>query len=182
MYPRQQTYVPNSQVLSADLNGLQDKVASLTPSSGSGNGLLGMPQGFDGQIHCGAVWTNATVVTLDTQLDWHDRMLLCFYRDLGNINRAPGQANDYLFDANALTTAFGYTGKGAKGAAGVAVVSGTPPVPAAGSSWAVKILSNLWVYSDPNNSQHLYVYNNTGADIAAGSLLILFSAQTGKRP
>lgn len=116
-----------------------------------------------------------------TSFDWSDREVFGVYRALGGIQRVPGEANDYLFDAVAPTLFWGYTGLGALDAGSAPVTAGNPPVPAAGTSWAVKVAANLWLYLDAADGQ-LKLYNNTGATLDTPTLWFFATAQIGARP
>lgn len=116
-----------------------------------------------------------------TTFDWSDREIFGIYRSLGGVDRIPGQADDYLFDAVAPTLFWGYTGLGAYSGGTTQVAAGLPPIPAAGASWAVKIAANLWLYLDPVDG-YLKIYNDTGVTQVTPTLWFFATAQTGARP
>jgi hypothetical protein len=120
-----------------------------------------------------------TVVS--TAFDWSDRLVFGIYRGLGGANRIPGQANDYLYDAVAPTLFWGYLGQGALDGASAQVTAGNPPVPAAGTSWAIQITTNVWLYLDATDGR-LKFYNDTGALIYAPTIILFATAPTGARP
>jgi hypothetical protein len=123
---------------------------------------------------------NPNVLT-SAAFDWSDREIFGIYRGLGAIDRVPGEADDYLFDAVAPTLFWGYTGLGAYSGGTTQVAPGFPPIPAAGASWAVKIAANLWLYLDPVDGL-LKFYNNTGSTIRNPTLWFFATAQIGARP
>lgn len=125
----------------------------------------------------------APAVTTSGTMSWNDRMVIGFFRGFAGATEYPGGANDYQFDASGAPVVFlGYLGKGAKTGASAQVSAGNPPVPAAGTSWAVTIAANLWLYTDPFDSNILKVYNNTGATIRTPLLILFATAATGARP
>ena len=112
------------------------------------------------------------------------------YRTYANMGRAiteiaeAGFDGVEMFDGNLLdyqpTLHHGYTGLGALGAASATVVNGVPPVPAAGTSWALQLNTDVWLYADPSVGA-LYLYNNSGTAIRRPILTVTASGTTGKR-
>lgn len=122
---------------------------------------------------------------VDGAFSWYDREVFGVYRAYGGADQRPGQASDYLFDQAAPVLFWGYLAKGALAAASAPVTATVPPVPAAGTSWAVQIgypaTTGLWLYVDPADGE-LKLYNNTGSTQRTPSLWLIASAPTGKRP
>ena len=179
---RVETYTPNQEVESVDLNAIQDRALGSLKAD-SNNDLSALPAGMDGrEWQYTTDLANATQIKVDASIDWMDRVVVAFYRGYGTSNVRPGQSNDYLYDGATLITAKGYTGKGAKDAGAVnAPTAGNPPVPAPGTSWAVQIVTNLWLYANPSDGT-LWLYNATGSTIKEPNLTVLATAKTGKRP
>lgn len=122
---------------------------------------------------------------VDGAFSWYDREVFGVYRAYGGADQRPGQANDYLFDQAAPVLFWGYLAKGALAAASAPVTATVPPVPAAGTSWAVQIgypsITGLWLYIDPADGG-LRLYNDTGSTQRTPSIWFEASAPTGKRP
>lgn len=181
------------------MSGIQELVAGMR-SSAAGD-LSSMNHGLDGRVFqatsdlaSGALvmveaatvdYVNSAVspATLTTaSFDWYDRIIFGVYRGFAGANQIAGGANDYQFDAAGAPTLFlGYTGRGAKDAGNANVTAGNPPVPAAGTSWAIEITTNVWLYVDPADNK-LYLYNATGSSIRTPFLAFFATANTGKRP
>lgn len=186
MEPLPHTYTANSEVASADLNAIQQTALGARPADSNNLLANGTPVTPDGSTETawirgitGSDIGTGALVVVDTSLDWRDRILRVEYAELGAIH-APGETDDYLFDATP-TARVGYTGLGALGAASAAVTAGTPPVPAAGTSWALEIATNLWLYAVPSTGV-LSLYNDTGSTIWRAMLFVCATAQTGLRP
>lgn len=182
---RQQTYAPGDQIAASDLNAIQDKavrgswgsvanVITSTYSTMTGAKLVHWQYGT------GAELANATLCIVDDSIDWRDHVVLAFYAPMGAANEEPGAADDYGYDMAPSATRMGYTGKGAKDAGAAAPTNGNPPVPAAITSYAVEITTNLWLYADPNDYK-LKLYNNTGANIRRPILWVAGMGKTGLR-
>lgn len=177
---REQTYVPNQQVLAAELNAVQDR--ALGGGTGNANNTLStLGDGWDVRLWMldATELASGDLVKLDGQIDYRDRMLLATYNAMSGSTQEPGGSNDYLLDY-APAWRIGYTGLGALGAASAAVVAGVPPVPASATSWALQVATNLWLYVDPT-LHSLYLYNDTGAAIRHPMLTVFASAITGAR-
>lgn len=172
------TYVPNQQVLAADLNAVVSAGANTTNNA---HNLLGRGLDFIEWMYDAATLANATPVKVDGDLDYRDRLLTAFYNIPSGADQWPGSGLDYLYDYTpALRIA--YTGTGALDAGGVnAPSAGNVPAPAAGTSWAMQVAANVWLYAHPTTHE-LWIYNNTGGAIRAPILTIFASAKTGKRP
>lgn len=111
---------------------------------------------------------------------WTDRHILGVYRPMGGAGELAGGANDYLFDDGTLTTFCGYTGLGAYDVSNNPPSAGNPPSRAMGTSWAVKLVNNLWLYVDPSDG-FLKMYNNTGATIRCPFIWFFAAAKANKR-
>lgn len=196
---RLQTFSVNTQIASVFLNALQDlssvmRVAPATSIATQQPGLEGrtfqstadMNTGTlieidDGMISVVNTGVSPAVLTTTT-MSWSDREVIGVYRGFAGAVQYPGGANDYQFDAAGAPTLFwGFLGKGAKNGASTQVSAGNPPVPAAGTSWAVQIVANLWLYLDPFDGV-LKLYNATGSTIRTPALVFLATGITGTRP
>lgn len=177
---------------------LQDLAMAQRPSNeGALNGMSG---GAEVRIWQSAVdVTDNALVIVDTDavkvintaptpnvlttgvMRWSDREVFGVYRPLGGANRIPGEANDYLFGSVAPTLFWGYLGRYGKDAGNADPSAPTnPPVPAAGTSWAIQIVAGLWLYVNEGD-ETLRLYNDTGATLATPSLWLIASGPTGKR-
>ena len=180
-----QTYVPNQQILAAELNGIQARAVGMQRSDNFNHyadpGTL-LPEGLTSRLWLAStgVMNDTVSALIDASIDWRDRVLVVQYSAGAAVTERPGSANDYLADY-AVTTRRGYTGRGALDAGAAAPSTGNPPVPASGSSWAMKAATNVWLYAHPTTGA-LYVYNATGGDIFVPQILVLASAPTGWRP
>lgn len=135
----------------------------------------------DGTINIVNTTPDPAVITTTT-MSWSDREVFGIYRGFAGAAQYPGGAGDYQFDAAGAPTLFyGYLGKGAKNGASTQVSAGNPPVPAAGTSWAVQITTNLWLYLDPFDGA-LKLYNATGSTIRSPALIFFATGPTGARP
>lgn len=196
---RAETFAPLTLVPSVYLNLQQDVTPALRAST---EGYLSaMGDGGEGQLwQSSADLVTATLVSVagstvevvntgvspavitTATIDWNDREVKGLFRGFAGATEYPGGANDYQFDASGAPVVFwGYLGRGALNGASGPVSAGNPPVPAAGTSWAVQIAANLWLYLDSSDGK-LKLYNNTGATIRTPSLWFTASAPTGKRP
>ncbi len=178
---RTQSYVPNQQVLDAELNAIQDRaVGSGKADANNAHTTLGDGQDVVMWMYDTAEVVNATMVKVSGQRNYRDRILTVFYNAAGSADQWPGSANDYSLDYTPAVRV-GYTGKGALNGGGGAVSNGNPPVPANTSSWALEIAANIWLFAVPSSGE-LYLYNNSGANIRTPILTVFASAVTGKRP
>lgn len=120
-------------------------------------------------------------VTTTATMDWSDRLVIGWFRPLAGATEYPGGVNDHAFDAGTLYNFWGYLGLGAQNGAGGQVSPMNPPVPAAGTSWAILITANVWLYLDAADGK-LKLYNGTGGTLRTPALFILVTAKTGARP
>lgn len=175
---RIQVYVPNQQVLSAELNTL------VTYGAGDANNMhtsLGRGADMVEWMYDGATLGVGALVKVDGAMDYRDRLLTVLYQLPAGADEEPGAGNDYLLDGTP-TLRKGYTGRGARDAGGVsAPTAGNPPVPASTVSWAMQLTANVWLYADPSAGA-LYLYNGTAGTLRSPVLTITASAPTGKRP
>lgn len=186
MEPVPQTYVAAQQILAAELNDLCTRAAGFSPANENNffaNATPVLPNGSTEMVWIrgvsGTSITTGTLVVVDSTVDWRDRVVVVDYTPTDAVE-VPGQASDYLFDY-ALTRRCGYTGLGALGAASAPVTAGAAPVPASGTSWAVQVVANLWLYAVPSTGE-LALYNNTGATIDSPMIFARATAKTGRRP
>ena len=176
-----QTYVANQQVLAAELNDIQTRAAGLVTGNANnahdtlGDGLVGIEW-----MYGSADLAAGTLVKIDGTADFRDRMLTVVWSVPSGSDQEPGGVNDYLLDYTP-TLRRGYTGRGALDAGSNAPSAGNPPVPAAGTSWALQITTNVWLYATPSTGS-LYLYNGTGSAIRRPTLTVHATGKTGKRP
>lgn len=194
---RAQNYGPNQKVWDVELNLHQDLGVAMRPATQS-NDLSAMTPGAEERlwqatadlatgtiavVDDGAVTVSDSAgATTSSTVSWYDRIVWGIFRGFAGADQRAGQASDYAFDAaGAPTTFLGYTGLGAKDAGNANVSAGNPPVPAAGTSWAVLISSGLWLYVDPSDGK-IKIYNATGSTIRNPLIWLRFTSATGKRP
>lgn len=130
----------------------------------------------------------ATLVQLDDQFDWRDRMVW------GEIiyptaDARAGQTSDTDLDwkVSASNFFFGYLGTGAysnTAGAGTAVSNSNKPLRGVGGvrSYFVNLsgtVNTLYLYCEPTTGK-LYLYNDTGSTIYP-TLTVLGTGKTGKR-
>lgn len=156
-----QTYVPLQQILSAEMNTIQKHAVGGVVGT-QNNALSG---GDAGAIRTewqydSADLANATLIELDDENDWRDRIVLSLHSIMSEANQNPGAVQDYLLDYTPVMRR-GYTGLGAEDAGNSDPTAGNPPVPAANASWALQIAANLWLYARKSTGA-LRLYNNTG--------------------
>jgi len=120
-------------------------------------------------------------VTTTATMSWSDRLVLGWFRAMAGATEYPGGANDFDFDAGAIFNFWGYLGLGAQNGAGGQVSPFNPPVPSAGTSWAIAITAGVWLYLDAADGK-LKLYNDTGSTLRSPALFILATAPTGTRP
>lgn len=191
------------------LNPFQDQAGSCAYAN-KNNDLSAGSQACEGRVWfpTGGL-ANATLVQLDSSIDWRDRMIWVWYRDLSVTTKRPGQLLDYQFDlgtATAQAPIHGYTGKGGYSNVNTlaAVASGSPPVigtggganpsyalilAGAGASYATggaptTTTASLFLIVDGagGNANSLSLYNNTGVALVNPWLTVFASGKTGKRP
>lgn len=174
------TYTANAPITSTQLNDLQDVTVGLV--SGSSANVLSAP-GCDGcEWQSSAASLSAhTQVKVDASKDWRDRVLtVAYYAPSGALTQ-PGGANDYQYDYNITSFRKGYTGRGGLDAGSADPTNGSPPVPAAGTSWALQVDNNIWLYASTVDGA-LYLYNDTAGTLKTPILSINATAPTGLRP
>lgn len=199
MADRLQTFSVNTQLASVYLNATQDLAMLMRVATATS--LVTQEAGIEGRIYQATADLNTgTLISLDdgtidvvntgvtpavlttSTMSWSDREVFGVYRGFAGASQYPGGANDYQFDAAGAPTLFwGYLGKGAKNGASAQVSAGNPPVPASGTSWAVQIVANLWLYLDPFDG-FLKLYNATGSTIRTPALVFFATGTTGARP
>lgn len=184
------TAVAGNQVASADYNELQDRsTGELAANKNNDYGTTG-GKGFDSRLWqpTGGSLATATLVQIDSSVDWRDRIVWGFYVTAGSAGNLPGGASDYDFRRGVAAPNFfhGYTGTGAYSnvaGAGTAVSNGNPPVAGAGGvrSYRVEVVTgaNVYLYVDPADGS-LYMYNDSGVTIYP-CLINLGTGDTGKR-
>ena len=174
------TYTANAPITSTQLNDLQYVTVGLV--SGSNANVLSAP-GCDGceWQSSAASLSSATLVKVDASKDWRDRVLtVAYYAPSGALTQ-PGGANDYQYDYDITSLRKGYTGRGGLDAGSTDPTSGNPPVPAAGTSWAMEVATDVWLYASTVDGA-LYLYNGTAGTLKTPILSITATAPTGLRP
>ena len=173
------TYTVNAQITSTQLNDLQDVTVGLI--SGANNNVLSAA-GCDG-----CEWQYTTDLLVNTQVkvdatrDWRDRVLTVLYYSPSGANEQPGGANDYQYDYDIPSLRKGYTGRGGLDAGSADPSNGNPPVPAAGTSWALEVDANIYLYASTVDGS-LWLYNDSGGARKPPILSITATAPTGLRP
>ena len=172
------TYSPNQIVTSAQLNSIQDQaVGALALATGN----LSTVDPGERVIH----WESATDIATNTitLVDgvnlWSDYVVMWALNIKGGANSQIGAAADASWQGT-VTTGLGYLGVGAKNGASGQVTVGNPPVRANGSSWAVLLAANLWLYVDAIDSGKLKLFNDTGSTLRT-PYLRLSGTETNKR-
>ena len=185
MEPVPQTYVFNQTIEPTEINDLCARAVGAQPANFTNQLTTGTvtPNGLSEVVWVMGGGANLVAAgdlrSVDSSIDWRDRVLFVQYAEL-TAGVSPGNASDYLFDVVPIARA-GFTGTGALGAASAAVAAGVPPVPAAGTSWALQITTNVWLYATPSTGV-LSIYNGTGSNILVPMLLVRGTGKTGKRP
>ena len=186
MEPPPQTYVPNQQVLAAELNDLCTRAVGFQPADQNNfyaTGALLLPDGLSALewMTVSLVIPNGVLFIIDSSLDFRDRVITSHYCTGDSDAEKPGSADDYLFDY-VVTVRKGYTGRGAYQSGGVLAPSaGNPPVPASAVSWAMTVSSGVYLYAHPTTGA-LYIYNDSGVSLYATQLTLYFTPPTGRRP
>jgi hypothetical protein len=179
------------EVTSAFLNTLQKRALGLLALN-KNNDLIASDEET-----IGGVWQlkdttagipTATLVQLDDQFDWRDRMVWGQIIMPTADDRA-GQAGDTDLDWKASPSAgyFGYLGTGAysnTAGAGTAVSNGSKPLRGVGGvrSYFVNLsgtVNTIFLYCEPGTGK-LFLYNDTGSTIYP-VLTVLGTGKTGKR-
>ena len=172
------TYTANAPITSTQLNDLQDVTVGLI--SGSASNVLSAA-GCDGcEWQSTANLLPSTQIKVDATRDWRDRVLTVLYYSPSGANTQPGGANDYDYDYDITSLRKGYTGRGGLDAGSADPTNGNPPVPAAGTSWAMEIATDIYLYANATDGS-LYLYNDAGT-IKIPILSITATAPTGLRP
>ena len=172
------TYTANAPITSTQLNDLQDVTVGLI--SGSASNVLSAA-GCDGcEWQSTANLLPSTQIKVDATRDWRDRVLTVLYYSPSGANTQPGGANDYDYDYDITSLRKGYTGRGGLDAGSADPTNGNPPVPAAGTSWAMEIATDIYLYANATDGS-LYLYND-GGTIKTPILSITATAPTGLRP
>ena len=87
-------YAALAEVASADLDAWQEKTVGARPSSTASEFTTTMVGADRLHIQLNASWTNATVKTFDTSIDWRDRQLSGSCAILSGSSQRLGQADD----------------------------------------------------------------------------------------
>lgn len=182
MDPLVRTWTVNQQVASADLNAIQQALVALRPTSGTAtNDWSSVANGMQGGMYQDAgSLANATVATLDTSIDWRDRIVFGSLYRPGAAASQPGGANDTNYETGSGTwnTFMFYTGTGATDAGAALVTDGNPPA----IGYYVQPVANFSVFCDTGaGGGKLRIYNGTGAAIDCLGLFVFATADLGKR-
>ena len=182
MEPLAKTWVADELVASADLNQLQTNAVALRPSSGTAtnswsavaNGLQGVMFQSESNV------ANGTVITIDTSLDWRDRVLYGWVLAYGAATY-PGNANDTNMNSGGTDpapTAI-YTGTGATDAGAALVSNGNPPAIGYYTDMGV---ANVFIFCDTSaGGGKLRIYNGSGAVFYTPTVFIYATQDLGKR-
>ncbi len=185
MEPVPQSYVANQQILAAELNDICQRAVGARPADTCNQLATGTvtPNGLSEVVWVMGGGSNTVfagdLAQVDATTDWRDRVLFVQYAEL-TAGVSPGNASDYLFDVVPIAR-MGFTGTGALDAGSNIPTAGNPPVPAAGTSYALQITTNVWLYATPSTGV-LSIYNGTGSNIIVPMLLVRGTAKTGHRP
>ena len=182
MEPLAKTWVADELVASADLNQLQTNAVALRPSSGTAtnswsavaNGLQGVMFQSESNV------ANGTVITIDTSLDWRDRVLYGWVLAYGAATY-PGNANDTNMNSGGNDTATTeiYTGTGATDAGAALVSNGNPPALGYYTDMGV---ANVSIFCDTSaGGGKLRIYNGSGAVFYTPTVFIYATQDLGKR-
>ena len=174
------TYTVNAQITSTQLNDLQDVTVGLI--SGANNNVLSVPgcDGCEWQSSTANLLT-ATQIKVDATRDWRDRVLTVLYYSPSGANTQPGGGDDYQYDYDIPSLRKGYTGRGGLDAGSADPTNGNPPVPAAGTSWAMEVDVDIYLYASTVDGS-LWLYNDTLGTLKTPILSITATAPTGLRP
>lgn len=179
MEPLVNTYVPNDQVESADLNSIQQDAYATRAADGT-NSWSAIPGVQEVAFQSETDIANGTLMLIDQSIDWRDRIVRGEYLEHAGAADYPGGATDYAFASSATVYRFiFYTGTGAQDAGGADVTNGNPPVIAAGK-YACEIYTDMWIYCDPSTGK-LKLYNDTGGDKKIPTVFARCTADLAKR-
>ena len=178
MEPIVETWTPNLEVASADLNSIQQLLYALRAANGT-NSWSSIPGAQEVAFQSASDIADATLMLIDESIDWRDRIVRGEYLDHTTSDAYPGAANDYDFSTGTLYTFMLYTGTGGLDSGGSEVTNGNPPTSSAGQ-YAVQIFSGFWIYCDPTTGK-LKIYNNTGGAKKTPTVFARCTADLGKR-
>ena len=174
------TYTVNAQITSTQLNDLQDVTVGLI--SGANNNVLSAA-GCDGceWQSSSATLASTTQIKVDATRDWRDRVLTVLYYSPSGANTQPGGGDDYQYDYDIPSLRKGYTGRGGLDASGNDPSTFNPPVPAAGTSWAMEVDVDIYLYASTVDGS-LWLFNDSLGTLKTPILSIIATAPTGLRP
>lgn len=164
-----------STAITTQATGLESRIYQAT--SDLATGTLSIVD--DGTIVAVDTGTYPASLTTST-MGWGDRIIVGWFRAMAGATEYPGGVNDHAFDAGALFNFCGYTGLGALNGGGTQVSAYNPPVPAAGTSWAILVTTNVWLYFDAADNK-LKLYNDTGSTLRTPLLILFATGKTGAR-
>ena len=107
-------------------------------------------------------------------------LTVLFYAPSG-ADTQPGGANDYQYDYDIPSLRKGYTGRGGLDAGSADPTNGNPPVPAAGTSWAMEVDVDIYLYASTVDGS-LWLFNDSLGTLKTPILSITATAPTGLRP
>lgn len=182
MEPLAKTWTALQQVASADLNQLQTNAVALRPSSGTAtNSWSAVANGQQGvMFQSESDVTNGTVITIDTSLDWRDRVLYGWVLAYGAATY-PGNANDTNMNSGAASLYHFvlYTGTGATDAGAALVSNGNPPALGYYTDMGV---TNVFIFCDTGaGGGKLRIYNGSGAVFYTPTVFVSATQDLGKR-
>jgi hypothetical protein len=192
------TYVALDTIASATLNEWQDNTRGAYAASSNNQFTSSMDGGDARYYQANLSLADATLVEVDSSIDWRDRVLSGWCKRLAAADRV-GQSTDYNLDdpsvaAIATSTFAGcYTGTGAYSStagAGVAVANGSPPVnnatgatrsyaPIIDTLGTASTSGNVYLYADPSTGA-LSLYNASGGALVL-QVFVECSGDTGLR-
>lgn len=182
MEPIAKTWVVLEQVDSADLNQLQTNAVAMRPSVGTAaNSWSAVANGQQGvMFQSESDLANATVITIDTSLDWRDRVVYGWTLVYGAATY-PGNGNDTNMNSGgaSLYHFVIYTGTGALDAGAALVSNGNPP---ASGYYADMGVANVSIFCDTSaGGGKLRIYNNSGGVFYTPTVFVYATQDLGKR-
>jgi len=123
---------------------------------------------------------DGTVITIDTSLDWRDRVLYGWVLAYGAATY-PGNANDTNMNSGGASLYHFaiYTGTGATDAGAALVSNGNPPAIGYYTDMGV---ANVFIFCDTSaGGGKLRIYNNSGAVFYTPTVFIYATQDLGKR-
>jgi hypothetical protein len=182
MEPLAKTWTVMEQVGSADLNQLQRNAVAMRPAVGvATNSWSTVANGQQGvMFQSESNVANNTVITIDTSLDWRDRVLYGWVLAYGAATY-PGNPNDTNMNSGSASLYHFvlYTGTGATDGGAALVSNGNPPAIGYYTDMGV---TNVLVFCDTGaGGGKLRIYNSSGATFYTPTVFIYATQDLGKR-